>query len=82
MSQAEIFKSHIIDVVQGPSPANAPETEGNTHHHRPRPTSITQRIEAPARPPVEAIAPRAVEARRSRFPFPVPSFRRSSIRGW
>jgi Mrp family chromosome partitioning ATPase len=62
MSQAEIFKSHIIDVVQSPSPANGAEVESKAHQPRPRPASITQRIEAPARPPVEAIAPRPVEA--------------------
>lgn len=62
MSQAEIFKSSIINVVQGPGPANGAPSESNAHQSRSWQPSVTQRIEPPPRPPVEAIAARPVEA--------------------
>jgi Mrp family chromosome partitioning ATPase len=63
MSQAEIVKSPIINVVwsateagQAPAQSNG---NGNGHGPSPRRPSTTQRIGSP---PIEAIAPRPVEA--------------------
>lgn len=62
MSQAEVFKSSIINVVQGPSHANGAPSESTAHQARSRQPSVTQRIEPQAQPPVQAITARPVEA--------------------
>lgn len=59
MSQAEIVKSRIIDVVWNANQANP---KGNGHGHGSRQQATTQRIEVVPQKAVEAIAPRPVEA--------------------
>jgi Mrp family chromosome partitioning ATPase len=61
MSQAEIVKSPIINVVWNSNQANS--TKGNGHQHGSRhPSTTTQRIEVVPPRPVEAVVPRQVEA--------------------
>jgi Mrp family chromosome partitioning ATPase len=63
MSQAEVFKSSIINVSRSPSQVGGTGAESSAPHPAPRQNhSTTQRIDPPARPPVEAIAPRPLEA--------------------
>ena len=66
MSQAEIVKSPIINVVWSANDANQtpPRSNGNGNgnHHGSRHPSVTQRIEPLPQQPVEAIVPRPAEA--------------------
>ncbi len=61
MSQAEVGKSRIIDVVWNPNDANQALAKSNGHHRGSRLTT-TQRLDAVPPKPVTAIAPRPAES--------------------
>lgn len=61
MSQAESFKSPIINLPRGPSSSEA-QSSSSAEQHVPWRGSTTQRLEAVAPPPVEAITARPLEA--------------------